>query len=232
MLLKHTFLFVNILVEIPESYLNNEKDKKEYYATRQKLRSDANKIRWNTRDWTGHGGATIEWDDSLAQAARETLSPDQKNEFDQKWKEFKTWTDKKKQEDKTYRQNTNGKYYADVEYFLTDFKMDKKLNYQNKKTQLSSVPASTDGYTLTDEAKKQLNLTKYTEGTGENVDNGYQVNIQFDATGITLRNVSDPKLQRDARAWHNKSQLMYNQGKNWNLKEVKKEDKYSGVKPK
>ena len=75
-----------------------------------------------------------------------------------------------------------------------------------------------------DEAKKQLNLTQYTEGTGKDADKGYQVNIQFDATGITLRNVSDPKLQRDARAWHNKSQLMYNQGKNWNLKEVKKED--------
>lgn len=223
------FKDINIYVEIPENYMNNEKEKKEYYATRQKIRSRAFEIvKKGPKDFWGN--ETITLNDALVQASKELLKPNQKAEFEEKEKEFKKWQEKKIREDKNYSSRKN-KQFDDYQDFAADYFTGKKLNYQNKKTQLSSVPVSTDGYTLTDDAKKQLNLIQYTEGTGKDAEKGYQVNIEFDATGITLRNVSDPKLQRDARTWHIASQLRYLQGRGWIIEE-KKNDKYSGVKPK
>jgi len=88
---------------------------------------------------------------------------------------------------------------------IADFKIGKRGNYQNLKTVLTNVPISTNGSTVNPIVKEQLGFTKFEKVTGQTKETGFRIFVEFDATGATMKNKTDPNLQRRATAWTNAS---------------------------
>jgi archaellum component FlaF (FlaF/FlaG flagellin family) len=189
------FKGVNIYVEMPETYSNlNEDDKKAYKKVYNNMWTSIDNK--NAMTWSKEKKK-----ENLLNDMKQYLTADE-------YKEFKTSLD-------NIPANVEKSFWApgNSASFCANFAVGKKLNYQNNQTKLTPIPVSLDGYTLDPTAKQQLQFMPYVVGTGKEAEKGFQINMEFDATGTTMKNVSDPNLMKGREAWNNESQRLYQIGR-------------------
>jgi hypothetical protein len=174
----------SLSIELPESYSTNPEYKKVYdklvYLQNQRY-SHLNKEFHRKRD-----GNDAPDDITKIMQITEIPSSD-KEDFEKYWSKI-----------------PKGMTSSGLVAAIADFKVGKKGNYQNKKTILTSVPITT-GSTVNPLVKDQLGFTKFESGTGANKETGYRVFIEYDATGVTMKNKTDPHLQKTQRDWYQAS---------------------------